>query len=159
MQQQQEALLTARLDSEQYSDADLVSIKTPLQLPYYTASTEYERVHGSIDIDGVTYEYVKRRVHNDTLELLCLPNRDRMHLESAETEFFKQSLQGTASGHEKQHTVIKIALPDFCQELQPFSLAGVYLVKQQHYLSNTAALSAGYTFLGEQPPESMPLLA
>ena len=69
LQHRQTAILTARLDKEAYAEADLISIKTPIALPYYTNSAEYERIDGTIEMDGVAYHYVKRRVYNDSL--LC----------------------------------------------------------------------------------------
>lgn len=157
MQHQQDMLLDAQLEREQYSDADLLSIKTPLTLPYLASSPEYERVQGSIEIDGITYQYVKRRVLNDTLEILCLPNRAKTHLQSAEREFFRQQLQGTPSGPTKQHTTIKIVLPDYCQEIRTFSLEGLTILSGQHYPSYTCSLERGYPSRDEHPPQSMPL--
>ena len=155
MQHQHAATLARQLDREQYSDEDLLSIKTPLQLPYYNGSTDWERVEGSIDIEGVTYEYVKRRVHRDTLELLCLPNRGKMHLQSAATEFFKQSLQGTPAKGDKQPATVKITLPDYCQDLPLWALAAPSFLKVKAFFSHESLLSAGYLARGEQPPESM----
>jgi hypothetical protein len=157
MQHQQAALLDARLEREQYSDADLISIKTPIPLPYLTSSAEYERVQGSIVIDGITYDYVKRRVFNDTLEILCLPNRAKTHLQTAETEFFRQQLQGTPSGPDKPSTTIKIVLPDYCQEIRSFALAGLDVIRCPYFLSDVLFRDAGYPSRDEHPPQSMPL--
>jgi hypothetical protein len=156
MQRQHATVLEAQLDREQYHDEDLLSLKVPLHLPYVTGSPDYERVRGSIEIEGITYEYVKRRVHRDTLELLCLPNRGKMHLQSAENEFFRLSLEGAPSQHEGQSTTIKIALPDYCQELPLFALAGLSPLFSKHFLYNTAFLGADYSLIGDHPPESMP---
>lgn len=159
MQHQQAALLDARLERGQYSDADLLSIKTPLPLPYLASSPEWDRVQGSIVIEGVTYEYVKRRVLNDTLEILCLPNRAHTHLQSAENDFFRLLLQGTSSKHDKQPTTIKIGLPDYWQEVGTFALAGLPLLSGQHFLTYTCFLQSGYPSRNEHPPQSMPLYA
>jgi hypothetical protein len=155
MQHQQAALLNAQLEREQYSDADLLSIKTPLPLPYLASSPEYERVQGSIQIDGITYEYVKRRVLNDTLEILCLPNRAKTHLQSAEREFFRQQLQGTPSGPDKPSTTIKIILPDYCQEIKTFTMERVATLTSQHFPSPICFLQSGFPSRDEHPPQSM----
>jgi hypothetical protein len=157
MQNQQAALLDARLEREQYNHADLISIKTPLPLPYLASSPDYERVEGSIVIDGVTYEYVKRRVLNDTLEILCLPNRAHTQLQSAENAFFRLQLQGNASQHDKQPATIKIALPDYWQEVGTFTLAALPVLKEPHCFSHTGALTGGYPSRDERPPQSMRL--
>ena len=70
-QQKAENTLVARLDRHDYDDDQLVSIKVPLTtLDYYNSSTSFERVDGQVDINGVHYNYVKRRIFKDSLELL-----------------------------------------------------------------------------------------
>jgi hypothetical protein len=39
-------------------------------------------------MNGVHYNYVKRKLHNDTLILLCLPNTEKMNLFNARETFF-----------------------------------------------------------------------
>ncbi len=84
-----DARLEANLDQNLYNEADLLSIKVANNLPYYTAnSTTYERVDGEITIKGVSYKYVKRRMFNDSLELLCIPNIEKTGLQNAKDKFF-----------------------------------------------------------------------
>lgn len=152
MQDRYAIVLESQLDKEQYDDAALISIKTPLHLPYYTSSSAYERAYGSVEVNGVTYEYVKRRVHQDTLELLCLPNQTKTQLQHAKNEFFKMSVDGTSQQDKKSNTV-KISLPDFCQDVPAFAFAALPGNSQTFYASNTAFLMADYSSKGEQPPE------
>ena len=158
MQGRQASLLEARLDRQQYNEDELISIKTPLHLPYYSSSPDFERAYGSIEVDGITYEYVKRRVHQDTLELLCLPNHGKMQLQSAEREFFKLSLDATAAQNGKKPLTLKISLPDFCQALPEFTLNALAAAPIQHRAANLAFHTADYSSIGEQPPESMQVL-
>jgi hypothetical protein len=156
MQDRQASLLEAQLDRQQYSEDELISIKTPLHLPYYSSSPDFERAYGSIEVDGITYEYVKRRVHQDTLELLCLPNHGKMQLQSAEREFFKLSLDATAAQNGKKPVTLKISLPDFCQDLPAFSLDALTAAPIKHTAFNTIFLPAGYSSIGEHPPQQLP---
>lgn len=55
----------------------------PLHLPYMSNWSKYERIDGEIEFDGVHYNYVKRKVTNDTLYLLCLPNKTKSELYSS----------------------------------------------------------------------------
>ena len=65
-QQQAESRLEARLDGNEYQQSDLFSIKIPLHtLSYNNGSDGFERVRGHLDIGGVRYNYVKRRIFND----------------------------------------------------------------------------------------------
>ncbi|PWT73796.1 MAG: hypothetical protein C5B59_12510 [Bacteroidetes bacterium] len=63
------------VDRNDFKESDLISIKVPAKhLGYFLNSSQFERVTGRIDIAGVQYNYVKRRVFNDNLELFCIPN-------------------------------------------------------------------------------------
>jgi hypothetical protein len=81
--------IMATLNEETYDHKDLLVIKVPLSLPYQTDWKDFERVDGEIDIDGETYKYVKRKVVNGTLILLCLPDHHRTRLENAKETFFE----------------------------------------------------------------------
>src|ERR1700743_2852942 len=90
-QNQADRRLEASLDQNNFDESQLVSVKVPLTtLSYYNSSTGFERVDGQIDIGGVHYKYVKRRIFQDSLELLCIPNMTAMKLQSAKNEFFRQ---------------------------------------------------------------------
>lgn len=82
-----ETRLIRLLDENKYDESDLVIIKTPLNLPYYNSTTSVERVDGEIEISGTHYNYVKRRISNDTLYLYCIPNADKTKLSQAQHEY------------------------------------------------------------------------
>ena len=64
--------MEASLDKGTYDPAALVAIKVPItQLAYYINSKEFERVDGEIDIGMVKYNYVKKRIYNDSIGPLC----------------------------------------------------------------------------------------
>jgi hypothetical protein len=156
MQDHQTAILESKLDRDQYNDDELISIKTPMNLPYYTNSKNYERAYGSVELNGVVYEYVKRRVYQDTLELLCLPNKTKTDLLSAKNEFFKLSIDGAISQKESKSThVIKIGLPDYFQDLVAISISAFSSMPQIYYSSNSTFLKTDYSSICEHPPESM----
>jgi hypothetical protein len=82
--------MVANLDQNNYSDAELISIKVPaVHLSSYVNTKEFQRVDGKIEIEGVQYNYVKRRYVDDSLELLCIPNKTSTRLQTAKDEFFK----------------------------------------------------------------------
>lgn len=75
------------LDKGNYNESELMEIKVALNLPYYTSWNEYERHDGEIELNGIHYNFVKRKVLNDTLYLLCLPNHAKTELYKAKNEF------------------------------------------------------------------------
>ena len=88
------------MDINQYDDSRLVELKIPINLPYQTSWSSFERYDGEVTLNGTLYKYVKRKVFNDTLYLMCLPNTGKMKLESARNDFFMHSndlAQGNAS--------------------------------------------------------------
>lgn len=90
-QNQAERKLEANFDRNEYDGSALISFKIPItSLAYFNNSTGYERVNGQIDIGGVRYQYVKRRIFGDSLEVLCLPNLTAMQLRTASNDFFRQ---------------------------------------------------------------------
>ena len=91
MQQKVSNQLEASLDKNLYSDAQLIELKVPMNLPYQTNWSAYQRYDGEIEVDGIMYKYVKRKVANDTLYLMCIPNTKKMRLETAKNDFFKLS--------------------------------------------------------------------
>ena len=155
MQKTNETKLAIQLDNEQYDDADLISIKTPLNLPYYNNSNEYERAYGSIELEGVEYEYVKRRIYNDSLELLCLPDKAHQKLQSAKVDFFKMSNDIPNSSQNKKNTSFKNVLPEFCEELAAYSLRPVYKMSNEYFIFTAQMLPSTFFFVEEQPPEQL----
>jgi hypothetical protein len=151
--------LEARLDENNYDESQLISLKVPAtHLSYYNSSTQFERVDGQIELNGVQYKYVKRRLLNDSLELLCIPNQTAMRLHSAKNEFFRlvndlqHNGQGKKSGSSKSFSPVDLYA---IQELP--SLGGLYPVFPEtgsrivYFLPSTSVSPA------EQPPDAVAL--
>jgi hypothetical protein len=91
MQHKSNKQLEALLDNNSYDESQLVELKVPVNLPYLNNRPDYERYNGEIELSGVLYKYVKRKLVNDTLYLMCIPNTKKMHLELAKDDLFKIS--------------------------------------------------------------------
>ncbi len=81
-------VVAAQIDSNNYKDNDLLEVKVPLHMPY-VINSDFERVDGQMEYQGVHYDYVKRKVSNDTLYLLCLPNKAKTALAVAKSNYSK----------------------------------------------------------------------
>jgi len=79
--------MTENSNKGYYDESALIEIKVPMQMPYLMNQTEYERWDGEIEFSGVHYNYVKRKVYNDTLYLLCLPNERKTSLNNERTTY------------------------------------------------------------------------
>jgi hypothetical protein len=89
MKTQANKQLEVALDNNHYDESQLIELKVPVNLPYQTSWSSYQRYDGEIEIGGVKYKYVKRKLANDTLYLKCIPNTKEMKLQTAKNDFFK----------------------------------------------------------------------
>lgn len=103
LQDKAAANLDARLDGHLYDDSELVEMKLPMNLPYQTSWAGYQRCYGQLELNGVMYNYVKRKVSNDTLFLMCIPNTGKMLLETAKNDFFEFSFGLSQKDGSKNH--------------------------------------------------------
>jgi hypothetical protein len=79
-----------KLDNNNYDNNELISIKVPVtDLAYYTNTRSFERVDGQVEINGVLYNYVKQRLYNDSVELLCIPNGPLMKLQKEKNDLVR----------------------------------------------------------------------
>ncbi|HZH38190.1 MAG TPA: hypothetical protein VEX65_12985 [Flavisolibacter sp.] len=148
-------VMEQKLDRFEYNEDELVSIKTKLHLPYYASSPVFERTYGSVTIDDVVYEYVQRRVFNDTLELLCLPNNAKTKLQDIKNELTGSTADGKASVPvKKAPSTLKISFPDFCQFTGTTTV--VYeKVSATYALHNVSLFLADFSRQQERPPQAI----
>ena len=59
-------------------------------MPYISNTSDYERTDGELEYEGTHYNYVKRKVSNDTLYVMCLPNISKTQLYNAKTAYSKE---------------------------------------------------------------------
>lgn len=102
MQKQANKQLEVALDENHYDESQLIELKVPVNLPYQTSWTSYQRYDGEIEMNGVKYKYVKRKLSNDTLYLKCIPNKKEMALQNAKNDFFKISNDLTQNKNPKK---------------------------------------------------------
>jgi hypothetical protein len=89
-------------DKNEYSNRQLISIKQPTNLPYYQNSAIFQRIDGEMEIAGVLYKYVKCRIYNDSLELLCIPNVGKMKIQAAKEDFSKLATDFQQSNNKRK---------------------------------------------------------
>ena len=102
LQDRADLQLQSQLDLRHYDESRLISIKLPAtRLAYYNNSALFERVDGRIEINGIPYQYVKRRIYNDSIELLCIPNQMALKLRVSGEDYFKliNDIQRSKQGH------------------------------------------------------------
>jgi len=87
------------LDNNEYNEADLITLRVPLNMPYQIENARFERVNGEFSFEGKIYRYVKRKVSQGSLILLCLPDVQKMHLKNAKTAYGNYANDITSSSN------------------------------------------------------------
>lgn len=158
LQQRADLALEARLDQNDYDESRLVEMRVTLALPYQTNWADFERVDGEIEINGIHYKYVKRKVQDGQLVLMCLPNEEKMRLQTARDDFFKlvndlqHPTQGkkTDNGHSFSFNSFST---EYWSQKNDWSLAALHSEPLHHRNVNAVLRSGCYTTTPEQPPE------
>jgi hypothetical protein len=149
--------MVARLDRSEYNDHDLIEVKVPVNLPYQTNWQDFERYDGEIQIAGVHYNYVKRKLQNDTLILMCIPNTDKMKLFNARETFFSlvNDMQQSENGKHPPLPVkpVKILMAEYVSSLNNYSLAGLQTIYINYNLAPSPGLLSIYQESPIQPPD------
>ncbi|HWB24124.1 MAG TPA: hypothetical protein VG738_01535 [Chitinophagaceae bacterium] len=154
-QKQEDARVEASLDNSDYNENDLVTIKVPLSLPYQTNWKDFERVDGEVTLDGKIYKYVKRKVEDGQLILLCLPDEHKMRLQTARDDFFKMAndLNATSSSKKSGNSIsIKNVLSDYDKYYADYS--NLFISSRAAYETpiNISAKTIPFHDCPEQPP-------
>jgi hypothetical protein len=78
--------MIARLDNNEYNEAELIEISAPLNLPYFTNWQHFERCDGQVTINGTVYNYVARKYVNNVMIYKCIPNKAQQNIISAKKQ-------------------------------------------------------------------------
>ena len=158
-QERTQSDLEARLDVDDYDESQLITVKIPVtHLSYYNTSPAFERVNGSVDIGGVQYKYVKRRLYNDSLELVCLPDQGAMKLGATANDFYRvtNGLQANTGKRAGGHSLpVKNLVVDpylLLENLVPGAPSPVSLPVRAIF---TCYFPSLFPVIDERPPVSM----
>ena len=150
--------LEQKLDAGDYSESQLVEIKIPLKLPYYTNWKEYEPHYGEAEWEGQHYQFVKRKLSNDTLFLLCIPHTEKTNIQVAAADYFKSmnDLQHDSMPQKSQQpSMIKLMMSEFLEQKNILEIP-------ESTISQTNFNSGHFSFQSQfdplvlgQPPEEL----
>jgi hypothetical protein len=143
MQDRADLRLEAKLDRNDYDESELIEIRVPVNMPYQTDWASFERYDGEVEVNGIHYKYVKRKVENGQLVLKCIPNKAKQALETAKTDFFKgtNNLQPESPQKSSVPQSVKNLLSEF-DPLQQLVMA----------TSCSTAMDKTYNLYQQRPP-------
>lgn len=157
-QQHADEQLQASLDNDRYNERDLITIKIPLSVPYQTNQNSFERVDGEVNIKGKIYKYVKRKISDGQLVLLCIPDQNKMKLQDAKVDFFKNTndlslnTASKKSDHSKS-SAFKNFTVEYDQQIADYSTNAFISHKTYPGLSRPDALISVLKHAPDRPPQ------
>jgi hypothetical protein len=149
--------LELALDQNNYKDEELITIKQPTNLPYYTDSKNFQRIDGEVEIDGVKYKYVKCRIYNGNLEMLCIPNKAKMQIEQSKNDYAKVAHDFQQNDTQKKNGQTKSFQKSFNEyEEQPLLTidCGSKLLANNYVLVKSVFEESHFFTTVEQPPDA-----
>ena len=75
------------IDKNQYNKNQLIELRVPLNMPYYQ-NTSFQRQDGQINIKGITYNYVEKKIENGYLVLKCIQNNLSQQIKKNTSDYF-----------------------------------------------------------------------
>ncbi|WP_439504343.1 hypothetical protein [Sediminibacterium sp.] len=146
------------LFQDEYDEASLIHLKIAASTPYGPNSATFESATGDIDINGVTYHFVKRRFFKDSLELLCVPNIDKISIRNARDQFLSLAANFNSSSNNDQSSnqqpIHKFSLSDFTGDHCFTWQFRDGDIPKAFQLSNPMFALADYTSFLERPPQA-----
>jgi hypothetical protein len=148
----------ARIDKADYDEASLIEIKVPLNAPYLSGnSSGFERYDGELELEGVHYKYVKRKIVDGELVLLCLPNESKNRFQNSRVDFFKLVNDLSHSGQSKEKnsaSSFKSFVTEYKQENNSWNIIALHSIMQQNVAADIPFLIADYSSVLKQPPRA-----
>jgi hypothetical protein len=145
-----------RIDNGDFNPSQLVEIKVPIGIPYYSSSFQFERYYGAIDMDGRYYNYVMRKVHSDTVYLLCLPDHARAELAKAKAIAGSIAADVPDTGTPKKGNdpaaKKQMSMTEYCQQVTGFDFNAVCYNQEGAGSRRSAELSSCFIGTPFEPP-------
>ena len=147
--------LEQKISTGNYNEDQLVEIKIPLNMPYYS-DKDYEEVYGETDWNGEHYRYVKRKVSGNTLYLLCLPDKENTSIAKVKNDYTKavNDVPANKQGSQQKNNFIKLLTSEFRVHETEINDNGFSSLSLQFINRNSAVKDLFYPLTETQPPEA-----
>lgn len=149
-EQQTVVHLEQKIDVSNYSNEQLKEITIPLNMPYYI-DKEMELTSGELEINGLHYQYVKRKIENNILHIWCLPNHQRNDVVAAKNDVAKSTNQ--APNQSKKNILLKLFQTEFVALGTPEIISHAIVDKTIVVANNYFYFSQFKPVSTAQPPE------
>ncbi|HTJ50648.1 MAG TPA: hypothetical protein VL443_14400 [Cyclobacteriaceae bacterium] len=144
--------MAQRLDDENYSASETITIKLPYNLPYQDEGGGYKRVHGDFQHQGEFYKLVKQKIENDTLYVVCIKDNKEKKIFNFMADIVKSStdMPATSSTMKLLNSLIKdyISSDSIAPVPSQQGWSAAFVFAQYHY-----QLSSEHTAYFSPPPD------
>ena len=126
------AAIEKKIDAFTYNANELKEVSIPLNMPY-CSDKQMENVNGEVVINGLHYQYVKRKIENNILHLWCLPNTQKNNLIAVKNDIAKSNNQ---QPNQSRNTIlIKLFQTEFIP-LQTTKIISHFMVQKTVIVAN-----------------------
>jgi hypothetical protein len=115
LQQNADSQFIILVDNNKFDSRNLVQIKIPNPIPYTKAAANFDRIDGEITFNNKVYKYVYRKISENYITILCLPDAKKTKLNTAEKKFERSVNNPTQEQQNTKTTckLVKTNLTDF----------------------------------------------
>jgi hypothetical protein len=157
LQKKADGQLEARLDVNDYNEAELLEIRIPLNMPYQNNSSSFERHYGEINLDGKIYTYVKRKIEDGYLVLKCISNDVKQKIKKADNILFTVNngldQENNGKSNSPANNIFKNLLSDFDDDFLNYNLKGLQDISKPSLPKGISFFNSICLPVSEQPPE------
>lgn len=147
----------SKIEAGDYKRDNLYEIKVDLQLPYATDWAEFEKIRGTIVVDGVVYNFVERKYENGFMIYKCLPNHRGTELQNAR-DYFQSLVYDMEKQDKKEDAPKPAAAKKLNIETTVLALQTNEFQSTNHLITFSSFISAGkldgFGSIPSQPPDA-----
>lgn len=89
LQLKNDRVMSRALADNLYDQANTITVKVPVSIPYMPDQDDFERVEGNFEHNGQLYRMVKQRYAKDTLTVVCIKDTEHSRINLALSDYAK----------------------------------------------------------------------
>lgn len=152
LQYQNDMVMTRQLDSDQYDESRVVTLKIPITVAYVGDDHDFKRVTGKFEYDGEYYRLIKQKYAHDTLTIVCFRDIRDKRIQQGLSKYVKTF--SDTPGEQNQNYKLSVSfIKDYIAA--NFSIQTITAGWEKALVSNTANGNLTPTFIPSitHPPE------
>lgn len=154
LQYQADIKMDQRLESDNYSKEETVTLKIPISLPYQFHPVGFQQASGTFEYNGEFFNLVKQKIENDTLFAVCIKNVDKSTLSETMTNF-ERAINNWPQSSNKAYNLINTFIKDYntCSTTKIIGTPG-WVLSRRYFAYDFSQLNRANTPC-TPPPESI----